>query len=205
MLVSIMIPNYNQEKLILKALNSIPKRDDIELIIIDDKSTDNSWNIINDWVNNNKDKFGNVIIKLNRDNMGCGYSKNWAYTKASGDYIITLDSDDYLYTDKYNEVLSKLKELDADMVFVANDINDGSVWSHNDRKATWSYFVKRDFLTRSGLNYDPEARRAGDFKLTKELQSLDHSEIILKDVVYHYNYPREGSIVWNYEHMHRNN
>ena len=208
--VSIMIPNYNQEKLIIKALDSIPKRSDIELIIIDDKSTDNSWDVINNWVITNKDNFGNIVIKQNDINMGCGYSKNWAYTEAQGDYIITLDSDDYLYTEEYSTVIDRLYNMSADMIFIANKINDGSIWSNSDRKATWSYFIKNDFLKSTGLNYNPKARRAGDFELTKALQEIEREEVTLRDVVYHYNYPRENSIVWNYEHgadesMYRNN
>ena len=197
--VSIIIPVYNQERLVLKALDSIPKRKDIEVIVTDDKSTDHTWSNLVGWQQIHSNDFGNLVLERNQQNMGCGYSKNWMYTRAQGEYIITLDSDDYLYTDKYNEILDKIYNLNADMIFVGNKINDGSIWTSNDRKATWSYFVKNKFLKDNNLNYKKSARRAGDFELTKALQQLPHEEIILKDIVYHYNYPRKGSIVWNYE------
>lgn len=197
---SIIIPNYNQEKLIIKALDSIPKRKDIQILIIDDCSTDNSWNVINEWCNDNSKFFYNIIKQRNDVNKGCGYGKNLMYTLAEGDYIITLDSDDYLYTNKYSAILDKIYTLNDDIIFIGNDINNGGSWTSSDRKATWSYFVRSKFLRDSNLNYEKTARRAGDYKLTKALRQLPHSEIVLKDVIYHYNYPREGSIVWNYEH-----
>ena len=43
-LLTIIIPVYNQETLVIRALESVPKRDDIEVIVIDDGSTDNTWN-----------------------------------------------------------------------------------------------------------------------------------------------------------------
>ena len=188
MILTIMIPNYNQENLIIRALDSIPKRNDIQILIVDDNSTDNSWEIINDWCNINIKYFCSIIKQRNEINRGCGYGKNLMYTLAEGKYIITLDSDDYLYTNAYNKVIDKLYNLNADIIFVANDVNNGEKWSGPSRKATWSYFVKNDFIKESKLNYDPEARRAGDYELTKELRSLPHEEIILKDLVYHYNY-----------------
>lgn len=208
--VTIMIPVYNQEDLVLRALNSIPKRDDLQIMIIDDCSTDHTWEIVDKWANDNFKNFYNIIIRRNELNMGCGYSKNLMYTLADGEYIITLDSDDYLYTNEYNKVIDRLYNLSADMIFISNKINDGSIWSNNDRKATWSYFIRSEFLKSTGLNYNPEARRAGDYDLTKALQQIEREEIILKDVVYHYNYPREGSIVWKYENgidenLYRNN
>lgn len=200
---TIMVPVYNQEKLIIRALDSIPKRNDIEILIIDDNSSDNTYKNINDWVTVNKNLFGSITLKKNDHNMGCGFGKNWAYSTAKGDYITTLDSDDYLYTQTFNLVLDKLYETESDMIFISNRVNNGSIWSDSTRKATWSYFIRRDFLFNSGLNYRASARRAGDYELTKALQSLNHTEENWKYVTYHYNYPREGSIVWNWDHYRR--
>ena len=198
-ILSIMIPVYNQEDLILRSLESIPKRSDIELLIIDDNSTDNTVLNISNWINKNNKEFGNILFKKNKKNMGCGFGKNWAYTNSQGKFIITIDSDDYVYTNKYNEVINKLYYINADIIFIGNDVNNGEEWTESSRKATWSYFIKNNFLKTNNLNYDPEARRAGDFDLTTSIQQLQREEVILKDIVYHYNYPRKGSIVWNYE------
>lgn len=206
-ILSIMMPNYNQKDLILKALESVPKRNDIELIIIDDVSTDGSLEIIRTWVEENKALFYDIILKVNDTNMGCGFGKNWAYSHAQGDYIITLDSDDYLYTDNYNKIIDRLYNTNSDVITIDNDINNGEVWGEKHlnnpfcwRCATWSYFCKRSFLVSHNLNYCSSSRRAGDLKLSKEILKHKPSVEIWNILSYHYNYPRKGSIVWNYEH-----
>lgn len=134
--LTIMIPNYNQEVLLKRALQSIPKRADIEVLIVDDCSTDSSLQVIQDWINTNRDEFGHLEVKCNETNQGCGFGKHWAYEKAQGEYIITLDSDDYLYTERFTEALDRLYRTQSDMIFISNKINDGGVWSDNTRKAT---------------------------------------------------------------------
>ena len=198
--LSIMVPVYNQDDLIIRALDSIPKRKDIEVLIIDDNSKDNTWNLINKWREDNIKYFDSVRIKKNAENMGCGYSKNWAYRAAQGEYIITLDSDDYFHTKVFNNIVGYLYNHSEDMLFINNDITNGTVWQDETRKATWSYIIKNEFLRKFNLNYDKEARRAGDWTLTKEILSHEPTTYHFEGVAYHYNYPREGSIVWNFEH-----
>lgn len=200
MILTILIPVYNQEELVLKALESIPFRMDTQVIIVDDASTDRSNEIIQEWFKNNSPMFGNILIRRNYKNMGCGYCKNWAYGKAKGDYLITLDSDDYLYTEKYNNLIDELYNSSEDIIFVDNDINNGSTWTDETRVATWCYFARNKFLKDNDLTYSAEARRAGDYELMKKIEKVPHTKGHFHEVVYHYNYPREGSIVWNWDH-----
>ena len=198
--LSIMVPVYNQADLLLEALNSIPKRNDIEVLIIDDCSTDNTWEVMSNWRDENLEKFAAIRLKKNSENMGCGYSKNWAYRAAQGEYIVTLDSDDYFYTRVFNDIVEQLYNHSEDMLFINNNINSGTIWKDESRKATWSYIIKNSFLREHNLNYSPTARRAGDYELTKEIVKLNPTRYHFEGVPYHYNYPREGSIVWNHEH-----
>ena len=96
MRVSILIPVYNQESLIERCINSIPKRDDIEIIVVDDCSTDNTLKVL--------EKFDNIKIIKNETNLGIGSTRNKLLDNASGDYIFFLDSDDYLYTEEFNKL-----------------------------------------------------------------------------------------------------
>lgn len=196
---TIMIPTYNQEDLILKALESIPKRKDIEVLIINDCSTDSTYDIAKKWADSNKDNFGYIFIKTNDENCGCGFGKNWAYSAAQGEFIVTLDSDDY-FLPNFNNILDDMYNHNEDIVYYGNKINSGEVWRGIDRKATWSYFVKNTFLKKNNLNYNPDARRAGDYEMMKKMKEFNPKIVRLEEVGYHYNYPREGSIVWNYEH-----
>lgn len=103
--VSVLIPVYNQEKLIHKCINSIPKRSDIEIIAVDDCSTDNSFNEI-------KQHFPFVnLLHLNKNN-GIGNVRNCLIKEAKGDYLYFLDSDDFVYSDAFNRCIDTIDSSD---------------------------------------------------------------------------------------------
>lgn len=90
---SIIIPVYNTEKYIEKCLNSIVNQSfsDFEVIVINDGSTDNSEKIIDVFCS--KYKF---ITKYNKENGGLSDARNYGISKSKGDYLIFVDSDDYI-------------------------------------------------------------------------------------------------------------
>lgn len=192
--LSIIIPVYNQEDLVTKALDSIPWDESVEVIVVDDCSTDNTYEILKNY--------SRIPLKLyqNDINRGVGFSKYFGYGIAQGEYAITIDSDDWVYTDKYKEAINKATSSDKDIIYIDNDINDGSIWSAETRCATWYYFVKLKFLRDNNLAYSPTARRAGDWYLLEKIRACNPSTLHLNIVAYHYNYPREGSIIWNWNH-----
>ena len=107
---SVIIPNYNKEKYVKECLDSIfnqtLSKDMYEVIVIDDGSTDNSLDIIK-----------NYDVKLLRTNRKrAGGARNVGIDAAQGEYIIFVDSDDYLYS---NEVFEKLDKIidGKDIVF----------------------------------------------------------------------------------------
>lgn len=103
--LSIIIPAYNAENYIEKCLNSIEDKDSIEIIVINDGSTDKTMEILN--------KYKNIKI-INNTNHGVSYSRNSGLKVASGKYIMFVDSDDYLnfYVDKYD-----LDNLEYDIIY----------------------------------------------------------------------------------------
>lgn len=102
-LISIFLTNYNNSNIISKAIHSVLNQSytNWELIIIDDKSTDNSIKVINNLIKNN------TKIKLfqNKMNYGTYYSLNECLKKAKGDYFVKIDSDDFYHKDKLKEQL----------------------------------------------------------------------------------------------------
>lgn len=112
--VSVIIPCYNSEKYISKCLNSILNQtySNIEIIIIDDGSTDNSVNIIQ----NNIENRSNVIFIKNKNN-GVSYTRNLGLEKASGKYVMFVDSDDYLNDNKTIEkIINYILKYNTDVV-----------------------------------------------------------------------------------------
>ena len=185
MRVSILIPLYNQEELIKKCLNSIPNRDDIEIIVVDDCSTDNSFNVV-------KENYSKVKLIKNDKNLGIGLTRNKLLDNASGDYIFFLDSDDYLYTDNFNIVIDSYLK-DQVCLKPKHERNDGHKWFSTVHRGD---FLKRNFI---GNLRHHNLRAAEDALFKKELNSKKgYNEEKINILVYHYNEPRVGSLVWEY-------
>lgn len=188
--LTIIVPVYNQEDLIIRALNSIPQRKDIEILIINDGSTDNTLNLCNKWV---EDKENARIISY-KENKGLGYAKNIGYDNAKGEYINELDSDDYLYTSEYEKVIN---ELDGtDIVFMNLKQNNGVILDFNTTSkinlgSGCARFIKKEFL---GDLRCPEIRFAEDWYLSNEMNKKNPTEKYTHIVGYHYNFPRTGSL-----------
>ena len=98
---SIIVPVYNVEKYLDKCLKSILNQtyDNYEVIIVNDGSPDDSQNIIDKYVKNDK-----RFIGYKKGNGGLSSARNYGLEKITGDYILFVDSDDYLE----NELLEKL-------------------------------------------------------------------------------------------------
>lgn len=96
MKLSIVIPVYNVEKYLSQCLDSVivPELDDYEIIAVDDGSTDSSPDILRHYLN----KYSGLLNVISKTNGGLGSARRAGMEKASGEYIVFLDSDDY-YTD----------------------------------------------------------------------------------------------------------
>ena len=114
--VSVIIPTYNREKTISRCIDSVLKQTykNIEIVIIDDCSNDNTEQIILNLSNNN-DKI--KYYKL-PNNKGACYARNYGIRKSTGDYIALLDSDDEWYAKKIEKQVTFLEENQhVDMVY----------------------------------------------------------------------------------------
>jgi len=102
--VSIIVPVYNAEKYIKKCLDSILNQTykDIEVIIVNDGSTDNSEEVIKQYLE--KEEYN--IRYFKNKNKGVSFSRNFGVNYAAGDYIFFVDADDYLD----EKLLENLKE-----------------------------------------------------------------------------------------------
>ena len=112
--VSVIIPVYNTEKYLKKCLNSIINQTlkDIEIIIVNDGSTDNSLNICNEFV-----KKDERIKLINKENEGLSAARNTGLKLATGEYIGFVDSDDWLSLDFYEKLYENASQNDADIAY----------------------------------------------------------------------------------------
>jgi glycosyltransferase involved in cell wall biosynthesis len=166
-LVSIIIPVYNSKKYILKCLNSVINQTykNIEVILIDDGSTDETVKIIE-----NAYKYDNRVKIYNQKNSGPSSARNNGISKAKGEYIFFIDSDDYIdkyvienlishYKEDYlngvnykiinNEKIKKIVRDDCIIDQMYEKIVDGSIGGF-----IWGYIFEREKI--KSIKFDSE-------------------------------------------------
>lgn len=125
-LISVLVPVYNIEKYLNACLDSIinQKYENIEIIIVDDGSTDNSSAICDSYVQ--KDR---RIKVFQSDNTGIASARNLLLEKATGEYIAFVDSDDVILPDMYSAMIKTAIETESDIVLCNFDIvsPDGTI------------------------------------------------------------------------------
>ena len=113
-LITVIVPCYNVEKYIEKCIDSIENQTykNIEVIAVDDKSTDNTLQVLKKL----EKKYSNLTVLENEKNSGLAHTRNYGISKAKGEYIGFIDSDDYIVENYYEELLKKAEDENADIV-----------------------------------------------------------------------------------------
>lgn len=195
-IISIIIPVYNDGDLLERALRTVPLSPRYQIIILDDGSTDNSWEVARKYYDTHCNLMHrNSIIHRWTDNRGIATTMNLGFSLAEGDYIVSLSSDDYFLAGFY-EFLDYLDGKN-DLVYFDLEVNDGSIW-HLEEDTKRQYvgavkFIRREFLgdTRIPLyKYEEDAPFSG------MLYAKNPKEVFTGIVLKHYNWPRVGSLSW---------
>lgn len=155
--LSIIIPIYNVEKYVLECIQSVVNqlKDNMEVILIDDGSTDDSSKLIQPYVNSDK-----YIYYYRQDNKGLSAARNKGIELARGEYLFFLDSDDYIAQDTFDIMLAEAKKNKVDLVF-ANHVlfNEGE--KTIDYTSHYNIFIyEKDYLLNELLKTGTES----DFK-----------------------------------------
>lgn len=142
--ISIIIPIYNAEKYIKRCVSSVIDQsyDKLEILLVNDGSTDNSLNICEAFAT--KD---NRIKVISQDNGGVSKARNTGLRLAKGEYVMFLDSDDYMLPDMCKTMLDVLYSKQADCVICGIQEPEGGLWcpQKNIDYSTLADF-KRDFI-----------------------------------------------------------
>jgi len=112
--VSVIIPVYNTKDYLHQCLDSLVNQtlEDIEILVVDDGSTDGSTEIIKEYAQNYPQKFKAFY----KENGGQAAARNLAVDNAQGEYLGFVDSDDWVDTEMYAEMYEKAKSENADIV-----------------------------------------------------------------------------------------
>jgi len=190
--VSIVITCYNQEKYISRSIRSCLNqnylKDEFEIVVVNDASTDNSSKIIED--------FGEKVVYIkNKKNLGLSKSRNIGIRKATGRYILNVDGDDFILKDTiYIETLflnlnAHWGAVSCDYILVDNDGNHISRISGQNNPIACGIMFRKDSLIKIGL-YDGKMKSYEDkdlrYRFLKDYY-IGHIELSL------YRYRRHGS------------
>ena len=141
--VSVIVPVYNNERYLPQCIESITNQTmkAIEIILLDDGSTDQSGEICNEYAL--KDKRIRVIHKQNE---GLGLTRNVGISAASGEYFTFVDSDDYIALDMYEKLYEKIKKDGADVCIAgAYRVNEQG------REDGYPLKISKDFYNNSEI------------------------------------------------------
>ena len=116
-MISVIIPAYNVEKYITDCLKSIERQSykDLEVVIVDDGSTDATLSIINNYLATTSLK----MTVLSQSNAGVSAARNLGIQNAHGEYYSFIDSDDILHPDYFKKQLQNIFDYDADISIIA--------------------------------------------------------------------------------------
>lgn len=193
MKLSILIPVYNQERLVIKALENLPLRNDIEVLVRDDGSTDRTLcNLLEYHVEN---PGLNLRIYSNGVNKGVAHTKNRLLHDCTGEYFHIHDSDDYVDTALYSTVIDMLDG--ADVYCMDLVINNGSVFNLCDNTkekycAQIARFIRKDFA--EGIEFPEDVRAGDDWFFANQILERNPKTVYTGIPAYNYNFPREGSL-----------
>lgn len=193
--LSIIIPAYNDKALIQRALDSLPLSKEYQYILIDDGSTDNTFEVMCNWRDKNTNKITDYIVLRWQENAGVAKTMNIGFNMAEGEYIVSLSSDDYFIKD-FRQV-EKYLDGKNDLVYFDLQINNGAIW-HLDKESKHRYvgavkFIRREFLGGTRI---PDLKWHEDVPFSEQLYDKNPKEVFTGVVLKHYNYPRVGSLTW---------
>lgn len=211
MFCSVIIPTYNIQKYINDNINSLfyQTYQNIEIICIDDGSTDSSFRILQHYAQ----KDSRIKI-LTQKNQGAAIARNLGLSIAKGKYVIFLDSDDYFEPDLIEVSIAQAEKFKADMViFKAEAFDDltGKTSPLNDRIsslkeyqnktfcykdmpkdilnsfliAPWNKLYRKSFLDKYGFQFQ-NVKRTNDLLFTSQTLVMAEKIILLDKVLVHY-------------------
>lgn len=216
--LSLLIPIYNVERYLHECLDSAVAQTlkDIEIICINDGSTDSSPDIIREYMERDA-----RVKMIDKANSGYGDSMNRGLDMARGKYVGILESDDFMAPDALEKLVAAAERFDADFakanfdlywskpeerrelmeLFKAKDCGkpvhpSATVDTFSLKPSIWSAVYRRDFLNRNAIRFLPTPGAAfQDASFTFKVFALADTAVYLHDSVLSYRQDNEGSSV----------
>ncbi len=202
--ISVIIPIYNSEEYLNKCITSVISQtySSIEIILVNDGSTDDSLNICNYY-----SKTDSRIKVISQENRGVASARNAGMEQATGDFIGFVDSDDYISYDMYEKLINSAEKYHADIVEcgyyttdsdykvvainnLKNDVIKGEyncIQNYIKEENTTNYNVNKIYRRAilEGLKY-PNYKYSEDFYMNVMAHLRCDTKVIISDACYYY-------------------
>lgn len=215
---SIIIPHKNIPGLLQRCLDSIPQRDDTQVIVVDDNSDPN----VVDYDHFPGLERQDVKVVFTKEGKGAGYARNVGLDNAEGKWLIFMDSDDF-FSENYNQILDGNIDCSADLVFydyrtvmsddITKEANRDTLYHKNiidyltgitpsDNKlryyfpVLWGKIINRQFVQANQIRFS-ESRWSNDIFFSAQIGCFADNTIVNRDVLY-VGTQRRGSLTSNF-------
>lgn len=219
--ISIIIPVYNVQQYLDTCIQSILKQTlkSIEVFLIDDGSTDGSWDIIQKYA-----KKDDRIVPIQQANAGAAVARNKGLERATGEYIGFVDSDDYVDKDYFEKLYSAATSENADIAraYVKAEIETSddyqlthSVEGYNSyyneklknevlqnklslTSSNWLAIYRRSLLRKHSIEFMPDIRTGQDNIFNLHVSYVANKVVFVKSPTYYHMVRRDGSLMTDY-------
>ena len=188
--ITFVVPSYNSEKYLERCIDSLlPGGEDVEIIIVNDGSTDSTGSIAERYT----ERFPNIVKVVHKENGGHGSGVNVGIEKASGIYFKVVDSDDWVDKNSYLILLNKIKEIlessdrTIDLLisnYVYNRLEEGTFYQIHYRNVfeenkicTWDdikYFTVSQYFLMHSLTFRTDILRQSGLRLPEHTFYVDN-------------------------------
>lgn len=212
--VSIVLPVYNVERYLSFCLDSLRAQTlrDIEIICVVDGSTDRSIDVVRMHA-----AVDSRVRVIERENKGVSSARNTGFDASIGDYVLFVDSDDFLEARACEVFSAAFAENDADVVTfgarcvpssasdpwleralsprsaVYKSFDERLLFDENSRPFMWRTALRRDFVKRHDIRFDEELSLGEDQVFHFEVYPLSGTTVLLSDKLYNYRASRKDS------------
>ncbi len=218
-MISIIIPVYQAQDYIERCLESIKNQNDnsdLEIVCVNDGSTDNSKKIIEDFKLKNK----NIKVKIiDKENTGVSDSRNIGIENAEGKYIMFVDSDDELETNAIEELRKALSDNIDVIIYNSLQIKKNNknkeriifneengiipvkkvydeLIRHAELNTVWQFLILKDFILENKIKFDNQYAVGEDLLFNSDMFTCNPQIYYLNKIIYRYNY-NEKSVMRN--------
>lgn len=215
-LLSIIVPVYNVKNTLDRCIQSLQNQThkELEIILVDDGSTDGSGDICDAWM-----KVDKRITTIHQKNKGVSCARNVGLSVASGSFVFFCDPDDYLEKEFLDKMWKKMSENGVDLVACGYYVRSGSgkLLKNSGRKNivrmnredflssildknyfggyVWNKVFSLDTIKKGGLLFDENISIYEDLKFVCEYALIAKTFLYIDDAMYVYSQTKEGAIL----------